>query len=175
MAMAMANPLAAAMTVDASCAASISKLNQQHKHGGLRRKLVSSLDSKARRQEAPSLPALSLSASSNGKHTFMDSSSSSSASSLWTPDSTASVSSQSDNSIWSAKKGAPPIMPAIMTPVGPSDLSSLLLRNRIIFLGQTVNSQVAQRVISQLLMLAAIDEDTEIKVRISLEIYYHGS
>lgn len=55
-------------------------------------------------------------------------------------------------------------MPAVMTPGGPLDLSSVLFRNRIIFIGQPVNSQVAQRVISQLLTLAAIDEDADILV-----------
>ncbi|XP_072972527.1 ATP-dependent Clp protease proteolytic subunit 6, chloroplastic [Typha angustifolia] len=61
-----------------------------------------------------------------------------------------------------ARRGNPPIMPAVMTPVGPLDLSSVLFRNRIIFIGQPVNSQVAQRVISQLLTLAAVDEDADI-------------
>lgn len=63
-----------------------------------------------------------------------------------------------------AKKGNPPIMPAIMTPGGPFDLSSILFRNRIIFIGQPVNSQVAQRVISQLVTLAAVDEDADILI-----------
>nr|CAD1832322.1 unnamed protein product [Ananas comosus var. bracteatus] len=61
-----------------------------------------------------------------------------------------------------AKKGNPPIMPAVVTPGGPLDLSSVLFRNRIIFIGQPVNSQVAQRVISQLLTLTAVDEDADI-------------
>ncbi|XP_078430411.1 CLP protease proteolytic subunit 6 isoform X2 [Wolffia australiana] len=61
-----------------------------------------------------------------------------------------------------AKKGNPPVMPSIMTPGGPLDLSSVLFRNRIIFIGQPINSQVAQRVISQLVTLAAIDEDADI-------------
>ena len=55
-------------------------------------------------------------------------------------------------------------MPAVMTPGGPLDLSSVLFRNRIIFIGQPVNSQVAQRVISQLVTLAAIDENSDIMV-----------
>ncbi|CAO2813443.1 unnamed protein product [Amaranthus hypochondriacus] len=63
-----------------------------------------------------------------------------------------------------AKKGNPPIMPAIMTPGGPLDLSSILFRNRIIFIGQPVNSQVAQRVISQLVTLAAIDDKSDILI-----------
>lgn len=63
-----------------------------------------------------------------------------------------------------AKKGNPPIMPAVVTPGGPLDLSSVLFRNRIIFIGQPVNSQVAQRVISQLLTLTAVDEDADILV-----------
>ncbi|KAJ8767248.1 hypothetical protein K2173_013645 [Erythroxylum novogranatense] len=61
-----------------------------------------------------------------------------------------------------AKKGNPPIMPAVLTPGGPLDLSSVLLRNRIIFIGQPINSQVAQRVISQLVTLAAVDENADI-------------
>lgn len=58
------------------------------------------------------------------------------------------------------------MMPAVMTPAGPLDLSSILFRNRIIFIGQPVNSQVAQRVISQLLTLAAVDEDADIMVKL---------
>ncbi|XP_062147428.1 ATP-dependent Clp protease proteolytic subunit 6, chloroplastic-like [Alnus glutinosa] len=61
-----------------------------------------------------------------------------------------------------AKRGSPPIMPAVVTPGGLLDLSSVLFRNRIIFIGQPVNSQVARRVISQLLTLATIDEDADI-------------
>lgn len=58
----------------------------------------------------------------------------------------------------------PPIMPAVFTPGGAIDLSSVLFRNRIIFIGQPINSQVAQRVISQLVTLASIDEDADILV-----------
>lgn len=58
------------------------------------------------------------------------------------------------------------MMPAVMTPAGPLDLSSILFCNRIIFIGQPVNSQVAQRVISQLLTLTAIDEDADIMVKL---------
>ncbi|XP_059435332.1 ATP-dependent Clp protease proteolytic subunit 6, chloroplastic-like isoform X2 [Corylus avellana] len=61
-----------------------------------------------------------------------------------------------------AKRGNPPIMPAVLTPRGILDLSSVLFGNRIIFIGQPVNSQMAQRVISQLLTLATIDEDADI-------------
>jgi ATP-dependent Clp protease protease subunit len=61
-------------------------------------------------------------------------------------------------------KGNPPVSPAIMTPGGALDLSSVLFRNRIIFVGQPINSQVAQRVISQLLTLAAIDAESDILV-----------
>ncbi|XP_075660020.1 ATP-dependent Clp protease proteolytic subunit 6, chloroplastic-like isoform X2 [Castanea sativa] len=68
------------------------------------------------------------------------------------------------DAIEAAKKGNPPVMPAVMTPGGPLDLSSVLFRNRIIFIGQPVNSQVAQRVISQLVTLATIDEDADILV-----------
>ena len=60
----------------------------------------------------------------------------------------------------------PPLMPAIMTPGGPLDLATVLLGNRIIFIGQYINSQVAQRVISQLVTLSAIDEDGDILVSV---------
>ncbi|XP_059647694.1 ATP-dependent Clp protease proteolytic subunit 6, chloroplastic [Cornus florida] len=63
-----------------------------------------------------------------------------------------------------AKRGNPPMMPAVMTPGGPLDLSTVLFRNRIIFIGQPINAQVAQRVISQLVTLATIDEDADILV-----------
>lgn len=53
-------------------------------------------------------------------------------------------------------------MPSIMTPGGPLDLSSVLFRNRIIFVGQPINAQVAQRVISQLVTLASVDENADI-------------
>lgn len=55
-------------------------------------------------------------------------------------------------------------MPAVITPGGPLDLSTVLFRNRIIFIGQPINSQVAQRVISQLVTLATIDEESDILV-----------
>ncbi|XP_071935267.1 ATP-dependent Clp protease proteolytic subunit 6, chloroplastic-like isoform X2 [Coffea arabica] len=45
---------------------------------------------------------------------------------------------------------------------GTLDLCTVLFRNRIIFIGQPVTSQVAQQVISQLVTLATIDEDTDI-------------
>lgn len=64
----------------------------------------------------------------------------------------------------------PPLMPAIMTPGGPLDLATVLLGNRIIFIGQYVNSQVAQRVISQLVTLSAIDEEGDILV--SVHFFY---
>ncbi|KHG06758.1 ATP-dependent Clp protease proteolytic subunit 6, chloroplastic -like protein [Gossypium arboreum] len=64
-----------------------------------------------------------------------------------------------------ARKGNPPVMPAVMTPGGPLDLSTVLFRNRIIFIGQPVNSQVAQRVITQLVTLAAIDENADILIK----------
>ncbi|KAH7850973.1 hypothetical protein Vadar_005352 [Vaccinium darrowii] len=59
---------------------------------------------------------------------------------------------------------SPPMMPAVMTPVGPVDLSAILFRNRTIFIGEHVNSMVAQRVISQLVTLASIDENADIWV-----------
>lgn len=55
-------------------------------------------------------------------------------------------------------------MPAVLTPGGPLDLSTVLFRNRIIFIGQPINAQVAQRVISQLVTLATIDENADILV-----------
>ena len=55
-------------------------------------------------------------------------------------------------------------MPLVMTPAGPMDLSTAFLRNRIIFVGSSVNAVTAQRVISQLLALAAADENEDIKV-----------
>ncbi|KAI9124258.1 hypothetical protein K1719_005558 [Acacia pycnantha] len=61
----------------------------------------------------------------------------------------------------------PPIMPAVFTPGGALDLSSVLFRNRIIFIGQPINSQVAHRVISQLVTLATIDQDADILVYIN--------
>lgn len=63
-----------------------------------------------------------------------------------------------------AGKGNPTIMPAVPTPSGLLDLSTILLRNRIVFIGQPVNSQVAQRVISQLVTLATIDENADILI-----------
>eukprot|EP00850_Spirogloea_muscicola_P014567 SM000105S13912 [mRNA] locus=s105:421646:423877:- [translate_table: standard] len=56
-------------------------------------------------------------------------------------------------------------MPAVMTPGGPADLMTAFFKNRIVFVGQAVNAAVAQRVISQLLSLAAIDDTQDIKVR----------
>ncbi|KAJ9537830.1 hypothetical protein OSB04_030563 [Centaurea solstitialis] len=66
-----------------------------------------------------------------------------------------------------ARRGNPPIMPAVITPGGPLDLSTVLFRNRIIFVGQPINSQVAQRVISQLVTLATIDEHADILVYVN--------
>ncbi|CAL5212357.1 unnamed protein product [Lathyrus oleraceus] len=66
-----------------------------------------------------------------------------------------------------AKKGNPPISPAVMTPGGAIDLSSVLFRNRIIFIGQPINAQMAQRVISQLVTLATIDPDADILMYIN--------
>ncbi|KAL6521363.1 hypothetical protein OROGR_017932 [Orobanche gracilis] len=68
------------------------------------------------------------------------------------------------NGMIEARKGNPPIMPAVVTPGGPLDLTTVLLRSRIIFIGQPINSQVAQRVISQLVTLAAIDEESDIMI-----------
>ncbi|KAJ3698011.1 hypothetical protein LUZ61_001716 [Rhynchospora tenuis] len=61
-----------------------------------------------------------------------------------------------------AKGDNPPIMPVVTTPDGHLDLSTVLFRNRTIFIGQFISPQVAQRVISQLLTLAAIDVHSDI-------------
>ncbi|XP_031108044.1 ATP-dependent Clp protease proteolytic subunit 6, chloroplastic [Ipomoea triloba] len=66
-----------------------------------------------------------------------------------------------------ARRGNPPVMPAVLTPAGPLDLSMVLFRNRIVFVGQPVNGQVAQRVISQLVTLATIDENADILMYIN--------
>lgn len=63
-------------------------------------------------------------------------------------------------------------MPAVLTPGGPLDLSTVLFRNRIIFIGQPVNSQVAQRVITQLVTLATIDENADILVCLTFYISF---
>lgn len=68
------------------------------------------------------------------------------------------------NTIVASQSENPPLMPAIMTPGGPLDLATVLLGNRIIFIGQYINSQVAQRVISQLVTLSAIDEEGDILI-----------
>lgn len=59
-----------------------------------------------------------------------------------------------------------------MTAGGPLDLATVLLGNRIIFIGQYINSQVAQRVISQLVTLSAIDEDGDILVSVHIFCYW---
>ncbi|KAJ4791633.1 ATP-dependent Clp protease proteolytic subunit [Rhynchospora pubera] len=61
-----------------------------------------------------------------------------------------------------AKGDNPPIMPVVTTPDGQMDLSTVLFRNRTIYIGQFISPQVAQRVISQLLTLAAIDVHSDI-------------
>jgi len=48
----------------------------------------------------------------------------------------------SGNTIRAAKKGSPPMMPAVLTPSGPVGLNTLMFRNRIIFVGSPVNSEV---------------------------------
>lgn len=70
-----------------------------------------------------------------------------------------------------AKKGKPPIMPAVMTPGGPLDLTSVLLHNRIIFIGQPINSLVAQQVTSQLVTLASIDSEADIMVSYTITMF----
>ncbi|KAG2551335.1 ATP-dependent Clp protease proteolytic subunit 6, chloroplastic-like [Panicum virgatum] len=68
------------------------------------------------------------------------------------------------NTIVASENENPPLMPAIMTPGGPLDLETVLLGNRVIFIGQYINSQVAQRVISQLVTLATVDEEGDILI-----------
>lgn len=63
-------------------------------------------------------------------------------------------------------------MPAIMTPAGALDLQTVLLGNRVIFIGQYINSQVAHRVISQLVTLAAVDEEADILVRMKTCFFF---
>lgn len=76
-----------------------------------------------------------------------------------------SASTNSSYGVIVAKEGDnPPIMPAVVTPGGALDLSTVLFRNRIIFIGQSVNSAVAQKVISQLVTLATIDENADILI-----------
>ncbi|XP_062213727.1 ATP-dependent Clp protease proteolytic subunit 6, chloroplastic-like [Phragmites australis] len=68
------------------------------------------------------------------------------------------------NTIVASENENPPLMPAIMTPSGPLNLATALLGNRVIFIGQYINTQVAQRVISHLVTLAAIDEEADILI-----------
>lgn len=44
--------------------------------------------------------------------------------------------------IRAARRGAPPIMPAVISPSGATDLATLMLRNRVVFIGSPVNSEV---------------------------------
>lgn len=66
-----------------------------------------------------------------------------------------------------ARQRAPPVAPVVLTPSGPTDLMSAFFRNRIVFVGSAINQQTAQRVIQQLLALAAIDEQQDIKMYIN--------
>lgn len=54
----------------------------------------------------------------------------------------AATGNNNNTTIRAAKKGSPPMMPAVLTPSGPVDLNTLMLRNRIIFVGSPVNSEV---------------------------------
>ena len=56
------------------------------------------------------------------------------------------------------------------------DIYSLLLRNRIIFVGLPINDQIANLVVAQLLYLANEDPDTPIRMYINCPggIVYHG-
>ncbi|GJP38433.1 hypothetical protein CLOM_g22871 [Closterium sp. NIES-68] len=66
-----------------------------------------------------------------------------------------------------ARQKIPPMQPVVLTPSGPADLMSAFLRNRIIFVGAPINQQMAQRVIQQLLALAAVDDRQDIKMYIN--------
>lgn len=48
-------------------------------------------------------------------------------------------------------------MTVVMTSGGPLDLSTILLKNHITFVGRPINSQVVQRVISELVTIVIID------------------
>lgn len=64
----------------------------------------------------------------------------------------------------------PMIVPVIMTgPTGEDviDLNSHLMRNRIIFVGQRINDQVAVQIVASLLALNSIDDQNEIKLYIN--------
>ena len=74
------------------------------------------------------------------------------------------------NRIHARRPRDPVIAPVIS--VGPSgeevtDLNSHLLRNRIIFVGQRINDQVAVQVVASLLALNSIDDQKEIKMYIN--------
>ncbi|GAQ85395.1 ATP-dependent Clp protease proteolytic subunit [Klebsormidium nitens] len=62
------------------------------------------------------------------------------------------------------RKGPPPIAPTIWTPGGPIDMNTLMLRNRIIYIGSPIDGRVAQSVISSLVTLATVDEEKDIKL-----------
>eukprot|EP00252_Welwitschia_mirabilis_P015945 TRINITY_DN3535_c0_g1_i1.p1 TRINITY_DN3535_c0_g1~~TRINITY_DN3535_c0_g1_i1.p1 ORF type:complete len:289 (-),score=28.81 TRINITY_DN3535_c0_g1_i1:287-1153(-) len=79
------------------------------------------------------------------------------------------LSKESTVNIRANSKDNPPIPPAVMTSLGPwpLDLMSVLLRSRIIFVGEYLTGPVAQRVISQLVTLATIDPDADILMYIN--------
>ncbi|CAN0909907.1 ATP-dependent Clp protease proteolytic subunit 6, chloroplastic [Linum grandiflorum] len=64
----------------------------------------------------------------------------------------------------SPQRENPPITPKVLTRGGDVNLFSVLFRNRIIFIGQEIDSPVAKKVISQLLTLATIDEEADIMI-----------
>ena len=64
-------------------------------------------------------------------------------------------------------------MPKVRTPSGGAvDLFSMLFRNRIIFIGEEIDSRVSQKVISQLVTLASIDEEADIMVCLCFLVYH---
>lgn len=70
-----------------------------------------------------------------------------------------------------ARRPRDPIISPVI-PVGPSgedviDLNSYLLRNRIIFVGQRINDQVATQVVASLLALNSLDDQADIKMYIN--------
>ncbi|PHT72817.1 ATP-dependent Clp protease proteolytic subunit 6, chloroplastic [Capsicum annuum] len=66
-----------------------------------------------------------------------------------------------------AKEGVSnsPIMPVVITPGGILDLSSVLFRNWIFFIGILINSAVSKKVILQLATLETIDENTNVLIK----------
>lgn len=78
---------------------------------------------------------------------------------------------RSSSTIVHARRPRDPIIAPVI-PAGPSgediiDLNSYLLRNRIIFLGQRINDQVATQTVASLLALNSLDDKQDIKIYIN--------